>query len=115
MLPVSRRNRKPANIGLDVIFAGKLSFIASRRQKSSHFQFLRPPSRILTFVKIYLFRNGIFPHGHCVNRHVCTGMFAREDENHLTSFASAVPFIQSRIFPRVTSAIAESAFVVRNA
>ena len=37
MLSVVRRNRKPANIGLDVIFAGKLSFVASRQQKIKSF------------------------------------------------------------------------------
>ena len=37
MLPVVLRNRKPANIGLDVIFAGKLSYVALRRQKIKSF------------------------------------------------------------------------------
>ena len=62
MLPVVRGNRKPANIGLDVIFAGKLSFVALRRQKIKSFPLPRPPSRILTFVKIYPFK-GVFPRG----------------------------------------------------
>jgi len=33
------------------------------RKKTSHFQFPRPPSRILTFVKACLFRNGVLPRG----------------------------------------------------
>ena len=47
--------------------------------KPSHFSLPRPPSRILTFIKIYLFKCNVFPRGRFVYKYVCRGRSACED------------------------------------